>query len=152
MKYTTTLTDAEVRHYSNLEFENHCYKRMAKISSRERTRQRKIRESQNTVLKGIIIITLLVCGMRLFVDNIELFSANHRVALMHEVMAGNEESIEIFEKYIDRDIYLFNGPTTLKAMADKYNLDARELSSQYYESGYETVQEFFNKVVKPAVK
>ena len=41
---------------------------------------------------------------------------------------------------------------TIKAMAEKYNLDAEELTKSFNDSGYKTLQEFFNKIIKPNVK
>lgn len=106
------------------------------------------------IFRWVVIIgllSLLLYSSVRFMNNFEVYSNTARYQLMNGVERGDAEDIARFNDYIEKDVYLFNGPITIKAMADKYNLDAEQLSNEFEESGYDELQTFFNKVIKDRV-
>ena len=98
-----------------------------------------------TVTASICIIMFNV------VNNLERISIKERVHFLRDVEAGDEDALDLFYDYIERDIYLGDGPITIEAMANKYDLDKDELYKSFMESEYSDLQEFFDNVIKDKV-
>lgn len=119
-----------------------------KTVSKQKMITKRIRMVSAYVLYCIAIITLVTVGF----NNSERFIKPASRQLMLAVEAEEDWAIEKFNKYIEKDVYLWNGPITMNAMADKYRLDYEDLKSGFEASGYDSLQKFFDDVVEPMVK
>ena len=82
----------------------------------------------------------------------ELYITTAKKDLMIQLEEGNDLAIEYYvTQYIENDKYIFDGPITAALMAQRYGIDTAKLSEMYEESGYETLQEFYENVIKPEI-
>jgi len=70
-----------------------------------------------------IIAMIITTSTIYFFNNIERFSSTEENALRLALNKRDPLAIERYQYYIDKDVYLFDGPITFEMMADKYNLD-----------------------------
>lgn len=105
-----------------------------------------------TIILSIIIILTCVGIIRhtyLVVKYPEQMSSVERYHFMCDLNDNEEEAIERYEEaYISRDVYLFDGPCTIKMCCKKYNLDYDVISQDYKESNYQSFQEYFDNEIK----
>lgn len=135
-----------------LEYDNEVLRnRVRRMKSHQKRKNSLIRKTLSVVTICMLCATVtgIVCTA---IINAEKHSSQSKYHLLLGVERNDPVAIERFNKYIENDDYVLNGPKTIKAMADKYGLDYDKLYSDFKESEYETAQEFFNKVVKPMVK
>lgn len=112
------------------------------------------------VLKGLLLkvsivlmvaITIIVMGLAVAktMKYPETISAHSIHDFMIELESGNEERLEDYrDRYIENDYYLFNGDITFRLMCEKYDLDIEMMKYMYEKSEYESIQSFFNNVIK----
>ena len=107
---------------------------------------------------AIIIATMLLCtaivvGGVIFAANFvkypEEYSTISRTSLLNRINDGNQEAIEYYiTHYIDRDVYLYNGPLTLRLCAERHSFDFDTIYNDFNDSDIESFQLYFNTVLK----
>jgi len=117
---------------------------------------RMIRRRINAIISIILAIAAvfaIVGGIYTIASNSEMYDTVARKSFKNDLNNGDEEAIERYKnEYIENDKYLFNGPLTIKLMAEKYDLDSNELYEIYVDSDYDTAQDFYKHYVKDLVK
>lgn len=109
--------------------------------------------------KVIMVVIVVVC-IALFYNFLNVcFNYPEKIMTTkkyHLMIALNngEKDAEIYymNKYILNDDYLYDGPVTLKLVAQKYNLNEGELTELWDNGDYKSMKQFVKKVVKPMVK
>ena len=112
-----------------------------------RKKKRKIRK----IWKVMASVVIIASAISVINNNLERFSVHDRKALLYALEAGQPDAVEKFNDYIARDIYLFDGPMTMKAMADKYDMDIDVLKTGFEKSGYKNLQQYFDNIIKPLI-
>jgi len=125
-------------------------------SSLTNRQSRMIRRRINAIISIILAIAAvfaIVGGIYTIASNSEMYDTVARKSFKNDLNNGDEEAIERYKnEYIENDKYLFNGPLTIKLMAEKYDLDSNELYEIYVDSDYDTAQDFYKHYVKDLVK
>ena len=79
----------------------------------------------------------------------EKYLTTAKYQFMLEIDNGDKESIERYrDTYIAKDMYLYNGPFTIKECCNKYELDYSEVYDDFKNSDYTTFQQYFNREIK----
>lgn len=82
----------------------------------------------------------------------EIYSSTMRADLLRGLESNDPEMLEYYKiAYIDKNIYLFDGPLTFKLMCEKYDLDVKLYTTLYDEAEYTSIQDFYNDIVKDIV-
>jgi len=154
MDYNLTSTkdyDSYEEMMNNLRAENVSLKQENRVLKR----RLEMKDQKSKSIKGTIAVILTIIVMfticTTVILNIERLSMPDRYKLTRDVEEGDPEAIEVFNKYIEKDVY-FETPKSIEAMALKYNLDYDKLYEGYNNSDYDSLQEFFNKEIKDKVK
>lgn len=116
--------------------------------------KQKIRRDHVELVQCILSIMLIICfaiGCIHIITDIEKFSSISQYHLLLDLNDGDQEAIDRYQYYIDKDDYLFDGPLTIHMMAEKYGLDGDVLYETYLNSEYESAQKFYNEYVKNIV-
>ena len=105
----------------------------------------------------IVVVVTLVSFTWSFINNLvnypEKVMTTKKYHLMIALNDGDKDAeIYYMTKYILNDDYLYDGPVTLKLVAQKYNLDEEELNKLWEDGDYKSMDKFVKKVVKPMVK
>ena len=105
----------------------------------------------------IVVIVILVSFTWSFINNLvnypEKVMTTKKYHLMIALNDGDKDAeIYYMTKYILNDDYLYDGPVTLKLVAQKYNLNEEELTKLWEDGDYKSMDKFVKKVVKPMVK
>lgn len=116
---------------------------------------RKQKNYFNWCLQMAVIVASLITMIYLFIETLmmpELCFTTFKNDLRIQCNAGNVECIMRYKDvYISKDKYIFNGPLTIRLMAEKYGLDYDDLYYEYSTSGL-SAQKFFNKYIARRVK
>lgn len=105
----------------------------------------------------IVVVVTLVSFAGSFINNLvnypEKVMTTKKYHLMIALNDGDKDAeIYYMTKYILNDDYLYDGPVTLKLVAQKYNLNEEELTELWEDGDYKSMDKFVKKVVKPMVK
>lgn len=96
-----------------------------------------------------IINTIAVMYTAIASTPVEMFDSISLNNLRGELNNGDKEAIEYYkENFIARNNYVFDGPLTIRLMAEQYGLDYAEVMQQYKNGDYESAQEFYELVIK----
>ena len=117
--------------------------------------KRKIRIAK-FITSRVLAIALIIAALVLICKTVvnyatypEKYLTTARYHLMLDIEDGDTESIERYmDVYIANDMYLFDGPFTIRACCDRYDLDYNEVYKEFNNSDYANFQEYFNHEIK----
>ena len=117
---------------------------------------RRIHKNTSTVIAILFVVLVgIVIGVFTAFQHGDLavnVSTQAKYAFMKDLNARESDAIELYRtEYIAYDDYIFDGPLTIELMAEKYNLNSKELWSVYQASGIDSAQEFYSKYVIPKI-
>lgn len=116
--------------------------------------------NKNTI-KSIIAVIMFIAIIIGFIHGVymlvfkypEIHFINDRYYLRDQIDRGDAEAIEYYlERYISVDKYLFDGPFTINACCEKYDLDVDLVTYEFKNSHYDNFQDFFDNEIKDTVK
>ena len=115
----------------------------------------KLAEITIIVVALTLLVSIIIAVAPAIIDRInapELYSSTMKADLLRGLEANNQEMLEYYkEAYIEKDIYLFNGPLTFNLMCEKYELDVELYTALYDDAEYSSIQDFYNDIVKDIV-
>lgn len=111
------------------------------------------RFSFRNIIITIIVILISMMSVGTIIYDIgrfpEKYSTSDKYQLMMSLNKGDTDALYYYEdRYIANDIYLYDGPLTVKLCCEKYGYDFDTVYEDFDKSDYDSFQKYFDRELK----